>query len=456
MGDNESTDVLIAGGGPAGLATGISLAQRGRKVVLLERSGYDATRVGEHLAPEAIPLLARLGADGILTDPRHLRCSCVTSAWGSPEWNSNDYLRGPYDDGFNLSRPAFDESLAVVAERAGVRVLRRSALISQQLEETCWNIRYARDSQPESIRVNFVVDASGRSSSLGKSLGGRRIIVDRLIGIAAFCEVPRPNPDQSVFIEAQRDGWWYTTTLADHRVIAIFMTDSDLFQSAGEPPDKFWTRMLNGTRLMESGLRASHIVDCVVRSAHSGRLDPACGPGWLAVGDTALSFDPLSSMGISKGLDQGIRAAAAIHAYLAGDTGQLDQYQHHIRSAFDEYLTIRARYYRAERRWPNAELWRRRHQQLPSEVELTLDPAQIVCAVPGAPVRDRRRSFGEVTPAIDDALMVELARDPLPAHQLAARFKAACAQRHSDREIILAIQMLVDAGVLRVNESTRP
>ena len=41
--------------------------------------------------------------------------------------------------------------------------------------------------------------------------------------------------------------------------------------------------------------------------------------GWLAVGDAAIAFDPLTSQGIAKALDHGKRAAASIAAYLAGD-----------------------------------------------------------------------------------------------------------------------------------------
>ncbi len=417
-------------------------------MVLLERSNYDSPRIGEHLAPDAVPLLSSLGLDDLLSDPRHIRSSCVTSAWGSPELNANEYIRSPYGNGFNLSRPAFDEFFATVAAREGVRVLRRSSVIDHRLEGTRWEITYARDSQLQSICADFLVDASGRTSTLGRSLGGQRMNVDRLIGIAAFCQMHRPNPDHSVHIEAQPDGWWYLTALAGNRVVAMFMTDSDLFQSAGEPPDNFWSRMLAKTRLVKSIVRDGQIIDCVVRSAHSGRLVPVCGPGWLAVGDASVSFDPLSSMGISKGLDQGIRAAAAIHAYLDGRPQHLDEYRQDSQLAFDKYLLIRARYYRAENRWPEAEFWKRRRQPLPNEVPLTLDPAIIVTSRNGALPRDRRTSMLGAIPTFDVALLVELASNPLTAHQLVARFKAECKQPYSDREIIVAVQTLLNDGVL--------
>jgi 2-polyprenyl-6-methoxyphenol hydroxylase-like FAD-dependent oxidoreductase len=54
-------DVLVLGGGPAGCAAVIELAGQDRIVALVERSEYDADRVGDTPAPEAVPWLDRLG-----------------------------------------------------------------------------------------------------------------------------------------------------------------------------------------------------------------------------------------------------------------------------------------------------------------------------------------------------------------------------------------------------------
>ena len=43
----------------------------------------------------------------------------------------------------------------------------------------------------------------------------------------------------------------------------------------------------------------------VARSARSQYLDVEFGPGWIAVGDAAMAYDPLSSQGIAKALGHG-------------------------------------------------------------------------------------------------------------------------------------------------------
>ncbi len=57
-------DALIAGGGPAGCALAIALAEAGRDVVLAEKSVGPHHKVcGEFLSPETVPLFRAMGID---------------------------------------------------------------------------------------------------------------------------------------------------------------------------------------------------------------------------------------------------------------------------------------------------------------------------------------------------------------------------------------------------------
>src|SRR5438552_6936188 len=55
-------DAIIIGGGPAGSAAAISLAQRGARVLLLEEKRMPRGKLcGEFITPECFPSLERLG-----------------------------------------------------------------------------------------------------------------------------------------------------------------------------------------------------------------------------------------------------------------------------------------------------------------------------------------------------------------------------------------------------------
>src|ERR1700690_1656614 len=54
-------DVLVIGGGPAGATAAALLAERGYRVVLLEKAHHPRFHIGESLLPANLPLFERLG-----------------------------------------------------------------------------------------------------------------------------------------------------------------------------------------------------------------------------------------------------------------------------------------------------------------------------------------------------------------------------------------------------------
>lgn len=66
-------DVLIIGGGLAGLASAIHLSQKGLNVTLIEKSAYPKHKVcGEYISNEILPYLLWLGADVSALHPTHI------------------------------------------------------------------------------------------------------------------------------------------------------------------------------------------------------------------------------------------------------------------------------------------------------------------------------------------------------------------------------------------------
>src|SRR6185295_11868055 len=95
-----------------------------------------------------------------------------------------------------------------------------------------------------------------------------------------------------------------------------------------------------------------------LHSASSQRLDVCAGDGWLAVGDAASTFDPLSSQGVMNAVQSGIHASRAICRHLSGDLRAVSGYGAALARAYNDYLDQRAAYYALEQRWPDSPFWR--------------------------------------------------------------------------------------------------
>ncbi|MYW03003.1 oxidoreductase, partial [Streptomyces sp. SID3343] len=173
-----------------------------------------------------------------------------------------------------------------------------------------------------------------------------------------------PDTDASTLVEAGADGWWYTALLpAGRRLIAHF-TDADLPAARPTDPARFRDLVAATTHVAARAARHPFPSDLVLRRApaHGAHLDPACGDGWIAVGDAAAAFDPLSSQGILTALYTGLTAGHTVDECLRG-TPAGNAYRDRIAAVVTAYRRNRRHAYATERRWPNHPFWQRR--QLP-------------------------------------------------------------------------------------------
>ena len=86
-------------------------------------------------------------------------------------------------------------------------------------------------------------------------------------------------------------------------------------------------------------------------TACSSRAAIVAGDDWIAVGDAAAAFDPLSSQGVAWALESGLMAAQAIDGHLRGQRQAFGRYARKVAAEFTGYLAMRA-----DVLWPRAPL----------------------------------------------------------------------------------------------------
>jgi flavin-dependent dehydrogenase len=222
------------------------------------------------------------------------------------------------------------------------------------------------------VNARMILDCSGRTSSLLRPFGAKRRTLDRLLCGWIFGTMARRSKSSgSTYVESAFDGWWYTSVLSDHRRVLAWHTDADLPAAA-----IMRARSALLGKASDSPSLMAEIADACfkgseaprVTAAHSSTLTPPAGDGWLAAGDAALSFDPLSSQGLFHALYTGLASAEATERALSGDFSGLSDYAAKLAEIDAVYQRNLADWYELERRWPYQEFWQRRfstHHSIP-------------------------------------------------------------------------------------------
>lgn len=360
-------DIAIVGAGPAGAAAGVMLAPHCR-VVLIDRQREPALRIGESLIPAARRLLRNMGILEAFEAEGHEAYLGNRSHWGSAVAQEVDFLRDPNGPGWHLDRPRFERFLRAAAEHRGAQLMAPAKLRDVKQHGTRWRLTLDTDTAPRSVTAQLLVDAGGRGAPLARRLGAERRNTDRLIAAWLRGTVTREDGATAGFsrVESEPDGWWYTAPVPGGsgrpaRVLA-FHTDADLSTaSIGDAAD-----LLNRARRLpgigEILDRTGFTADDLARTtaANSAVLEEPIGNGWIAIGDAALSFDPLASRGLFNALYTALVGAVACREILEGAAADFTPYAAdlaRVRQAYDRHLALA---YAAEPRWPGSPFWARR------------------------------------------------------------------------------------------------
>ena len=375
----QIVDVAIIGGGIAGCTAAIALSKN-YNVAVIEKLAEPQARIGECLAPAARRILKRLDLlDGIENIQDILEQKIkqthhgMQSYWGSHQVQVVDALRNPDGFGWQLNRKAFEIYLRAQTQNRGASCYWGYQLFQCQPINEGWLLTFMATedhTQKMTIQSKFVIDASGRQSHFARKIGIQRTIEDKLI--AAWATMSNEEVSKLSTITAAENGWWYSAPLPNKQRVLAFQTDSDLMERNHLKTKEAFLELANTNpqvqNILSKNKQSIHYHGIV--AANSSRLNQVTGSQWAALGDAALSFDPLSSQGMFNAMASAIQLTDLMEKLeLLSKPNQDIQiqfqqiYSVQINQIWIHYLKHKKIFYEQEQRWKHSEFWQRRHSK---------------------------------------------------------------------------------------------
>ncbi|MFT5337377.1 MAG: flavin-dependent dehydrogenase [Sphingobacteriales bacterium] len=354
----DNFNVVIIGAGPSGSTCALRLKQLGCAHVLLVDAGKkDAFRIGESTTPDTNLLLKKLDLFPSFLKEGHEPCFGSVSYWGTDQKGYNDFLISPHGHGWHLDREKFDEFLINQAQKKGVVVWKNTKYLkSKKLDNEETQLEFVSINTELTVKTDFVIDATGGRAAFAQDHGAKKVQNLSLISLSMrFKQDLTRNFAKQTLLASSEIGWWYGAPIPNNQILVSLFTNKELVKNH---------RLNHQDVFMPAALGNPHIgpfceglepLDNTVKGveAPSFYLDKVHGRRWLAIGDSAASYDPIMSYGITKAMMDGNWAAELI-----AEKGDLTIFGDYVKGRYKEYLTMRTRFYQSEKRWADSPFWR--------------------------------------------------------------------------------------------------
>ena len=354
MAETQNHDVVVIGGGPAGSSAAGFLAQKGVRVLLLEREHFPRYHIGESLLSASLPILDALGVMPAIEAAGFVRKPGGTFIWGSHREPWSFFFRedpGGRAHAFHVLRSEFDHILLRHAASLGVDVREGHRVQTLQHDERDGRTRVVATDERGAqtiVDAQWVIDASGQQALVGRRDGLREFnpFFKNLAVFGYYENAERLNGPiaGNILSAAFADGWFWFIPLHDGTTSVGAVVDAHRFagEAAGDP-SALYLRLVAACAPVADRINGATLVSPVrVIRDYSYCSQRFYGPGYLLAGDAACFIDPVFSTGVHLACLSGYLSSQAVAGMLGGapTQPQHEQYDARYRAAFERYLNF--------------------------------------------------------------------------------------------------------------------
>ena len=323
-------DVLVIGAGPAGTAAASILAEKGRRVLVLEKNRFPRYHIGESLIPFTYHALDRLGLI-----PK-LKSSCFVKKYSvqfvapsgrasQPFYFYDRYDRNTVAQTWQVLRSDFDQMLVENARERGAEVREGITVTDFFREDGAYVGVRARDEDgvEHEFRAPFTVDATGREA-LAATRNAWRRGDPKLNKVAVWTYYKGAQRDEGLDAGATtvafipNKGWfWYIPQHNDQISVGVVADGKYLTRDGIKDPETIFNREVTQNKWIESHLASGKSLgEYWLTAEYTFRSEYSAANGLVLIGDAYGFLDPVFSSGLMLALKSGVHAADTIHEAL--------------------------------------------------------------------------------------------------------------------------------------------
>lgn len=305
---NFQTDVLIIGGGLAGLTAALHLQKAGLEVILIEKNTYPHHKVcGEYISNEVLPYLQWLDADPGVLNPTFIRKLQFSVLSGKS-------ITAPLPlGGFGVSRYKLDDFLCQkFISRGGQVIFDTVTSVSFEQDFTVMTLAERK------ISARQVIGAYGKRSAIDLKLN-RAFIQRKSPVLAVKAHYSGEFRDDMVGLHNFRGGYCGVSKVEDQKINICYLADYATFKEH-KNIDTYQQKVLYQNKFLENIFESSKLLfeSPITVSQLSFGAKEAVSDHILMVGDTAGLIHPLCGNGMSMAIHSAKICAELLTGFFDG------------------------------------------------------------------------------------------------------------------------------------------